>query len=66
MNSRQFYIDIAELLYKLDAAKAEEFNEIIKESTPKEVYMWLDATLLKDQISSDLENVIKDFFFSIH
>ncbi len=66
MNSKQFYTDIAELLFKLDSAKAEEFNKIIKVSSPKEVYMWLDTTLLKNQISSELENVMKDFFFSIH
>ena len=61
-----FYKEIGTCLKAYDQVKYQEFSQIIKENSPKEVYLWLDKQLGERNISEEFKELLKDFFFNIH
>ena len=62
----EFYQDIGELLKAQYGDLSEEFEKRIKQDTPKDVFLWLEKELRGKDLPSKLDQLLTDFFFSIH
>lgn len=63
---KDFYPEIADLLRIHDKALFDEFSYMIKKKNPKEIYIWLEENIRNRNLSSDFQEVMADFFFSIY
>ena len=61
-----FYKDIGMIIKNDFSELSEEFENRSKHDSPKEVFLWLDKELKGKPISSKLDELLTDFFFSIH
>jgi hypothetical protein len=61
-----FYKDIGLIISNEFSHLNGEFNKRSKHDSPKEVFLWLDKELKGKEISSELDELLTDFFFSIH
>ena len=64
--TKNFYKEINILLKRENAILSIEFEKRIKIDDPKEIFMWLDSELKNKSLSSELDELLTDFFYSIH
>lgn len=65
-NIEYFYENILIILKWYNPVKAADFVSIIKVKSVKDVYLWLDSEFGKENIPVELDEIMKEFFFSIH
>ena len=65
-NIEYFYENILTILKWYNPVKAVDFVSITKAKSPKDVYLWLDTEFGEESLPTELEEIMKDFFFSIH
>jgi len=61
-----FYKDIGIMMSNEFSELREEFEKRCKRDSPKEVFLWLDKKLKGKSISPKFDELLTDFFFSIH
>ena len=62
----EFYYDIGTILKLEHIDLANEFQKRIKKDSSKDIFLWLDNELKGKSISPKLDELLTDFFFSIH
>ena len=60
------YKEIGEILKAEYSDLSEEFEKRIKQDAPKDVFLWLEKELRGKYLPSELDQLLTDFFFSIH
>ncbi|MBW1650109.1 MAG: hypothetical protein JRJ44_05450 [Deltaproteobacteria bacterium] len=61
-----FYNDLNKLLKKEYPSLSVEFEKRIRTRSPKKIFIWLDNELKNKLFSLELNELLTDFFFSIH
>lgn len=63
---QDFYVEISNLLHKEHPELLVDFNNRTTIDNPKQVFLWLQLEFEKKNISDELNEVMTDFFYSIH
>jgi hypothetical protein len=63
---QEFYTELSDLLRKEHLDLLGAFNNHAINDNPKQVFLWLQSELEKRNISDELNEIITDFFYSIH
>ena len=64
--TKEFYKEIYRMLQKEHPIISLEFQIRIKNQEPKEIFLWLEKELKNKTSSSELDDLMTDFFYSIH
>ncbi|MDX1920777.1 MAG: hypothetical protein SFU25_08610 [Candidatus Caenarcaniphilales bacterium] len=67
-STNEFYEEIRIVLKSESPILEEEFNIKTVKNSPKEVFLWLDSIQKEGKLpnNKNLEDLLTDFFFSIH